>query len=587
MPDIDGFGALRLIDTFTPETPVLVVSGTVGEEATVALLKAGAVDYVLKDGRTRLISSIERALRDVGERRARRIAEQNVHETELRFRQLAEASNDIFWFADMSPFRIRYVSPAVENIWGHKPDAFYTDPDLWLTGVHAEDRPRVQQNFNAWLAGERLSFVEEFRVVRGDGSIRWVHDTGIFNVDPSGLVKRMSGVARDITQTKEAAEHRLRAQRLESVGLLAGSIAHDLNNALTPILIGLELMRPDLPPEMAELYGQMHLSASRGAMMVRQLLAFTRGAGGQNAVVEPQRAIREIEQLASTTFPKDITTSVTCADDVPMVEIDPTALYQALLNLCVNARDAMPRGGRLRVQVESKYIDESYAGFFRDAKPGTYVVFIVSDTGSGIASDVLPKIFDPFFTTKPAGVGTGLGLTTVAGIAHNHGGFVQVASELGKGTTFKMYFPASSKATPPPPGPAGPAPDCQGGGTGVLVVDDQESVRALLKSLLERRGFRVFSASDGTEALAIFAGHRSQIGLAMTDVRMPHLDGTALVRTLRHMEPHLPVIAMSGLHDDSRSKEFAAAGVQVLQKPFTMPDLIRALQACLAPLTVR
>ncbi len=575
LPGFDAFAALRRARERQPDVPFLVVSGTIGEEVAVSLLKAGAIDYVIKDRPARLVSSIERALREAAEHRSQR-------ETEERFLQLAESSTDVFWFADLTPFRVRYVSPSVESIWGRKPHEFYANPHLWLVGVHPEDQARVRQNFNAWLAGERISFIEEFRVVRPDGSVRWVHDTGTFNLDSTGKTKRMSGVVRDITQSKEASEQGLRTQRLESVGLLAGGVAHDLNNALAPILLGLEIMRPGLPPKMVKLHELMQTSANRGAAMVRQLLGFARGAEGHRMMVDPKRVAAEIEELAQSTFPKSITVTANYADELASVEIDPTLLHQVLLNLGVNARDAMPHGGALTLSVENTYIDESYAGFVRDARPGAYVVFIVTDTGTGIPPEFLPKIFDPFFTTKPSGLGTGLGLTTVAGIAHNHGGFVRVYSEPGHGTTFKFYLPAAVNGARAPYAPEEQPAEYRANGESVLVVDDEEPVRLILKSLLERFGFRVFTTADGTEALATFAANRDRIKLVITDERMPHLDGLALVRALRHMSADLQIIAMSGLHSEARVKEFAAQGVtQFLHKPFAKPELTAALRGSL------
>lgn len=571
----DGLAALEIVRTSYPAIPFILISGTIGEEKAVAVLKAGAIDYVLKDRPARLVPAIKRALQDMADEARRR-------ETEERFRQLAETSSDVFWFADLNPLRIRYISPAVEQIWGRKPEEFYADPMVGLADVHPDDRSRVEQNFNAWLAGDRLSFDEEYRVIRRDGSIRWVYDTGTFTTDATGQRKRMNGISRDVTAIKEAAEQSLRAQRLESIGLLAGGVAHDLNNALAPILMGLDLLRPSVTTENKRTFAQMESSATRGAAMVRQLLSFARGAEGRKMVVDPRRALREVEQLATSTFPKAIRTCLNLPAEVGHVEVDPTLLHQVLLNLCVNARDAMPGGGTLFLEVENTHIDESYAGFIRDAKPGPHVVFKVTDSGMGIPAEVLPKIFDPFFTTKPPGVGTGLGLTTVAGIVHNHGGFVRVYSEPGKGTAFKIFLPAVASDSSSPLAHAPKIPEFHFHGESVLVADDEEPVRLLLKGLLERCGFNVVLANDGTEALAAFASHRDTIKVVITDERMPHMDGMALVRTLRHMSPNLKVIAMSGLPNESRLKEFAALGVPcVLHKPFAMAELIEALQAAL------
>jgi CheY-like chemotaxis protein len=237
----------------------------------------------------------------------------------------------------------------------------------------------------------------------------------------------------------------------------------------------------------------------------------------------------------------------------------------------------MPHGGELSAETAVVAIDESYAAFVSHAAPGRYVVFKVSDTGVGIAPELVEKIFEPFFTTKPVGIGTGLGLTTVAGIVHNHGGFVRVYSEVGNGSCFKVYLPAVEGVAPVRPTEA--APNFQAGGAVALVVDDEESVRILLKGLLERWGFRVRTAVDGTEALAEFAAHRAEIRIVITDERMPHLDGLALARALHHLAPKLPIIAMSGLHNEARLRDFASAGVQqVLHKPFGVDDLIAVLR---------
>jgi len=576
LPGFDGFSALEIVRTRHREIPFILLSGTIGEEKAVAALQAGAVDYVLKDRPARLVSGIRRAMHDMAEETRRR-------ETEERFRQLAETSNDVFWFADLNPLRMRYISPAVEQIWEIPAEEFYANPRAGLARVHPEDRARVEQNLNAWLAGERMAFIEEYRVVRRDGSIRWIYDTGTFTTDATGQKKRMNGVARDITAIKEAAEQSLRAQRLESIGLLAGGVAHDLNNALAPILMGLDLLQPDIPAKSQVIFQQMQISAKRGTAMVRQLLGFARGAEGQRVVLDPRRALREVAELATSTFPKEINIVVETPYEIGKVEVDPTLLHQVLLNLCVNARDAMPTGGTLMLEVADVHIDESYAGFIPDAKPGHYVSFKISDTGVGIPPEVLPKIFDPFFTTKPIGSGTGLGLTTVAGIVHNHGGFVRVESERPKGTTFTAYLPATMVGTRSPFSPPARTPDYEAHGEMVLVVDDEEPVRSLLKGLLERFGFNVVTAVDGTEALAQFAIRRDEVNLVIVDERMPHMDGVTLVRILHHMRSDLHVIAMSGLLTETSTREFAAMGVaQVLQKPFTMDQLTNALDIVLS-----
>lgn len=585
MPRFDGLEALTLARAKRPDIPFIFLSGTIGEAKAIAAFHHGATDYVLKDRPARLVPAIQRALREAAEQRSRRAAEASLRETEERFRQLTEASSDVFWFVDIDPHRIRYVSPAVEQVWGRKAEEFYSNPTIWAASLHPDDQARVLQNHAGWLAGSRKHFVEEYRVVRPDGLIRWVFDTGFLIRDASGQPQRTSGIARDITQAREVAEATLRAQRLESIGLLAGGVAHDLNNALAPVLMGVQLLRRKIPPGTEYLLSQIENGATRGGAMVRQLLGFARGAEGQRAIIDVRRLLSEIENFATSTFPKSIKIVVKHDPDMRKIDGDRTLLYQVLLNLAVNARDAMPAGGTLSLEAENVEVDGTYAGFIPEANPGTFVMLKVTDTGTGIPPELMGKIFDPFITTKPPGMGTGLGLTTVAGITHNLGGFVRVYSEQGKGSCFRIYFPAAPSGSIPPFPPAErPKADYRGNGALALVVDDEEPVRLLLKDLLESFDFRVLLAADGTEALAHFAANLQPVKLVLTDERMPHMDGITLVRTLRHMKPGLHIIAMSGLHEQNRIKEFASLQItHFLQKPFSIEQLTEALKGCLGP----
>jgi two-component system cell cycle sensor histidine kinase/response regulator CckA len=578
----DGLSALKFARNVRPEIPFIFLSGTIGEERAVEALKHGGTDYVLKDRPARLVPSIQRALSDEAMRRSHQAAELAIREAAARFNHLADVSDDVFLFADLHPLKITYVSPICVKRWGIKPEVIYEEPDAWLKSVHADDRVRVESNYREWIAQKRLNFNEEYRVVLPNTSLCWVHHTGAFGRDATGRNVRMSWVARDVTVAKEAAEQSLRAQRLESIGLLAGGIAHDLNNALFPVLMSVELLRSEVPDASHALLEQIEVSASRGAAMVRQLLSFARGAGVQRVLVDPSRTLEEVEQLVNGTFPKSVSLVIRSAERVDRIEIDPTQLYQVLVNLCVNARDAMPSGGTLTLAVENCRIDESYASFRPNVKPGDYVVFKVTDTGTGIPQELLEKVFDPFFTTKPTGTGTGLGLTTVAGIAHNNGGFVRIYSEVGKGSCFKVFFPAAAATTPIPFATRGVTAELRGNRELILLVDDEESVRQLLKGVLESHNFQVMTAADGTEALAIYATQRDQIKLVITDERMPYMDGSALVRALRHMSPELRIIAMSGLPSEKRLKEFAAQGVtRFLHKPFATDRLLTSVREAL------
>jgi two-component system, cell cycle sensor histidine kinase and response regulator CckA len=383
----------------------------------------------------------------------------------------------------------------------------------------------------------------------------------------------------NITQMKLAERQQLRSQRLESLGTLAGGVAHDLNNALAPVLMGMTILRDEYPQE-TKLFDMIEASAQRGTHMVRQLLTFAKGAEGERIPVCPSQVVDELERLIQGSFPKNIELQLQRDDNLPAVVGDPTQLHQVLLNLCVNARDAMPDGGILSVRLQSVMLDAVYARSIPDAKPGHYVALRVSDTGSGIAPDILDRIFDPFFTTKGSDKGTGLGLSTVLGIVKGHGGFVQAYSQLGKGTSFTVYLPAatpeSREATPAPV--ADKAEEALGHGETVLFVDDEAAVREVGKTVLERLHYKALVATDGADGLAMVTDHKKDLSVVVTDLHMPHMDGLAFVRALRRTLPDIPVVLASGRIEESVWAELQALGVDHrLDKPFTQEQLARTL----------
>jgi len=389
----------------------------------------------------------------------------------------------------------------------------------------------------------------------------------------------------DITQMKLAERQQLRSQRLESLGTLAGGVAHDLNNALAPVLMGMSILK-DQYPEESRLFEMIQGSAQRGADMVRQLLTFARGAEGERVAVCPSQVVHELERLMKGSFPKNIQLLVHNDDMLPAVVGDPTQLHQVLLNLCVNARDAMPGGGTLSVRVQVVELDAVYARSIPDAVPGRYVALRVSDTGSGIPPDILDRIFDPFFTTKGADKGTGLGLSTVLGIVKGHGGFVQVYSHSGAGTTFTVYLPAAApeaRAAALAPAVEASEPG-QGHGETILFVDDEAAVREVGRTVLERLNYQPLTATDGADGLVQAAEHRGTLRAVITDLHMPHMDGMAFVRALRRMLPDVPVVVASGRVDESLVAELKLQGItRRLDKPFTEAQLARQLQELLAP----
>ncbi len=499
-------------------------------------------------------------------------------ESEERFRQLAEQSSEGFWFVGLNPERVLYVSPAVEKIWGQPAGRFYQDARNWTTSIHPEDQARVQHAYEAVISGRTPRFETEYRVIRPDGSMRWVLASGSPIRDANGKIIRIGGIVKDITERKQIEGQRLRTQRLESIGTLAGGIAHDLNNALAPILMVTGLLRMQYP-DATEMIDTVESSATRGANMVRQLLTFAKGVEGERLLVNPQHLLKEMAKIIEGTFPKNIQLRTKYAKKLHPILGDATQLHQVLLNLCVNARDAMPNGGTLTLEAENTKIDATYASAVPDAKPGHYVAWRVTDTGTGIPPEILERIFEPFFSTKGPDKGTGLGLSTVIGIVKSHGGFVQIDSVPGQGSTFSIYLPADvSSAVDTAVLPKVETTFC-GHGETILVVDDEANVRQATRAVLTSLNFKVVTADNGVEALVQVAEKRTELRAVITDLHMPNMDGLTFVRVLKSMLPEAGIIVASGRMEEREANEFKALGVvALLDKPFTQVKLEEALK---------
>lgn len=400
--------------------------------------------------------------------------------------------------------------------------------------------------------------------------------------DQRGNPKSVLSINTDITEKKRLEAQFLRAQRMESIGTLAGGIAHDLNNVLAPIIMSIDLLKlSSRSTEELELLSQMETSAHRGADLVRQVLSFARGVGGRRVTTNPSHLIRDIVKIMKETFPRSITIKTHRSDDLWMVSGDPTQLHQVLLNLCVNARDAMAEGGTLSILAENIDVSDAMAGQMENALPGNYVRFIVEDTGSGIPTDILGKIFEPFFTTKEIGKGTGLGLSTAMAIVRSHGGFIQVESQPDQGTTFYVYLPSSNLSLEPDL-PLRPSNVPCGNGEFVLIVDDESSVRSVLKNMLTTFGYQVILAENGATALALYEKEKHRISVIITDMMMPVMDGATMIAAIRKMAPHLPIIACSGLYEQTSIGRATAAGVNhFLAKPYTVETILRTLHEVL------
>jgi PAS domain S-box-containing protein len=698
LPTFSAPEALKLLQSQRLDLPFIIVSGTIGEDTAVTAMKAGAHDYIIKGNLTRLVPAVERELREAEERHKRYKAEQSLQESEERFRQLAENIVEmVFWISDPASRRILYVSPAYESIWGSSCERLYSSFTGWVEAIHPQERQRIETIFfEQSLAG---NYDEEYRIIRPDGSLRWIRDRGFPIKDQSGKAYRVVGIAEDITERKLAEEqireqaalldvatdaiivrdwnHHilfwnkgaerlygwekaeilgkitailyqgktlpqydemlailakdgkwqgelqqvtkdgkniivesrwtlvrdeagkpkfiltvstditqkkqleaqfLRAQRLESLGTLASGIAHDFNNILTPILASAQLLPlklPNLDQKSQQLLSIMESSAKRGADLVKQILSFTRGVEESRTLVQVRHLLADVAKVARRTFPKFIETQTNIAPDLETIFADSTQIHQVLMNLIVNARDAMPNGGILSISAENFWIDENYAQMNIDAQVGSYIIITVADTGIGIPPEIIGRIFDPFFTTKEVGKGTGLGLSTMISIIKSHRGFVTVHSEVGKGSRFQVYLPSKQASkTEVIAYPQIPS----GNGELILVVDDEATIYEITKTTLESHNYKVLTANDGIGAIALYAQHKNNISLVLVDMMMPVMDGSTMIRTLQKMNPQVKIIAMSGSSVNLAVPQNNNLRIQgFLSKPFTAQVLLSTL----------
>jgi two-component system cell cycle sensor histidine kinase/response regulator CckA len=575
MPRFSGLRALELLKKSGLDIPFILMSGTIGEDTAVLAMKEGASDYLMKDRMTRLGPAINHALDESRLRRERRLAEE-----ELRlFRTLVNQSSDSFEVVD--PETGRFIDV---NEKGHM-SVGYTRSEFLKLRIFDIDPTVTHDGWPKLLAKLRSvgSSSGEGIHVRKDGTTFPVE----FNVTIAKVGKEyVVAVVRDISERKEMEARFFRAQRLDSIGSMASGIAHDMNNILAPILMSAPMLRMGMSAENTErTLIAIEQSAQRGADLVKQLLTFGRGTDGARLVVNPGVLVHDMVKIVQETFPKNITVVEKVADDIWPILGDPTQLHQVLLNLCVNARDAMPRGGVLTIGIECAQFDKSLADMTPGAAPGPYVLIQVGDTGTGIAAEICDRIFDPFFTTKEIGKGTGLGLSTVVGIAKSHGGFVGLINTIGKGSVFQVFLPALPKGTIAVPDGI-PLAALSGNGELIMVVDDEENIRDTIHDTLCSRGYKVVTAVDGAEATSLYALRGEEIRAVITDLDMPVMDGVMLIKVLRKLNPSVAVMVSSGVASKNqmatRSADLEALGVKIIiKKPYTAEVLLNAINELL------
>lgn len=568
LPGFSGRDALALARERRSEIPFIFVSGTIGEDSAVESVHAGAADYLLKDRLQRLPLAIRRALAESDQRRQRR------HD-EARLREQAELLNKVqdgIVVTDLE-HHVLYWNQGAERIFG------WTSADV--LGRNLEDLfgPALKATLRA-MDGQ-LARADEWRGELSLGNkdrrmlLAEVRVTTIR--EDSGAAKSRLMIISDITERKRLEEQLLRAQRLESLGMLAAGIAHDLNNALAPMLMAGGLLRTRVSdPADVRLVELLEQSAERGAALVKQIVAFAGGRSRDRMLLQTKHVVRDLYQLLQDTFPKSIRLEHELPNGLWPVRGDPTQIHQVLLNLCINARDAMPRGGGLRIAARNEVVTEQTARNFPGATPGRFVVLEVSDTGMGIPAEAMAQIWQPFFTTKPEGKGTGLGLSTVRGIVANHGGFLTVQSEVGHGATFCVFLPATEDdTTASERGGAVKRKVGRGRGEVVFVVDDQASVRESIGVVLAQQGYRPLTIADGIEALAKFGDRVRDVALVITDLDMPGLNGGALGHAILHLNPTVKILFISGTGENLAVKSPGTSpATAFLAKPFTPHALL-------------
>ncbi|OSO89349.1 hybrid sensor histidine kinase/response regulator [Cylindrospermopsis raciborskii CENA303] len=545
--------------------PFILLARKEDIKSDIEVIKIGAVDYLEKGQLTAPL--LEKSIRYAIEKKQK---DEKIHQQEI----LLDGSNDAIFIADLDYQHILFWNKAAERVYGWSAEIAMTKQIHHL--FSAEKLPQLSRvlkvltSYGNW-EGEltQINKSQQEVIVAS----RWKLVMTFNGKHQSILV-----VNTDITQKKQLEQKFLRVQRLESIGTLASGIAHDLNNVLTPILMTAQILETQVKDEKPrQLIPILIANAKRGANLVKQVLSFARGMEGERTILQIKHLLIEIQNVIKETFPQSIILTTEIPQSLWTVCGDATQLHQVLMNLCINARDAMPNGGTLSIKSENLLIDDHYIQTHTDLKPGAYVLISIKDTGVGIKPTLIDRIFEPFFTTKNVAQGTGLGLSTVLGIVKAHGGFINVYSRENKGSEFQVYLPAqdtseimdTTEISPP-----------RGQGETILVVDDEPAICEITKASLENYNYRVMTAHDGIEAIALYVEHRDQISLILTDIVMPSMDGLTSIRTLKKINPHLKIIAFSGLAPSDKVNAAYSMGVAAfLCKPFTATQLLQTISA--------
>jgi PAS domain S-box-containing protein len=576
LPTMTAHDVLAAAGRLWPDLPCIVISGTVAEESAVDVLRAGARDFVVKDRMTRLVPAIERELRESADRLRLKQSEESLRQMRERMQFALETVGVGTWEVNLTTGAMSW-SGDMEQLHGLEPGSFGGTCDAFIALVHPDDQVSVRgllTGANPDAAGLRV----EYRIQRPGGSTRWMAGIGRTVRDEGGTPVRAAGVALDVTAQKGLEDQVRQAQKMESIGNLAGGVAHDFNNLLTVILGECEItaMQQTLDSEVAQSLDSIKGAAVSAAALTKQLLAFSRRQVVSPRLLDLDDTIRGFSKILRRLVEESVQLDFQLTASPRPVRVDPAQIEQVLLNLVANARDAMPDGGRVTIAT-TPVMSNGHRPPVTSLPPGAYVELSVSDTGTGMSREVQERLFEPFFTTKPVGSGTGLGLATVHGIVKQSGGHIGVRSAPGQGTTFTVHFPVASPTAEDGPPLSGNANVLDGTET-ILVVEDNTALRSLTERILRTHGYTVLGAANGTQARRIAEGHTGDIAVMLTDVVMPDHSGPALAESIKASRPSTKVVFMSGYtaqHDRTTGHAF-------LQKPFTSKQLLSAVRSVLA-----